>query len=155
MFLPPTHPLRNVMKIFMNIFCLSFSFRGMKIDSFPFLSLASISVQLESALNSLYQRQPSRGVLRKMCSENVQQIYRITPMPKCDLLNLHLNMGVLLLITWLSEICLMSLVALFWNFQLLWSHSKNIWMSALVTIIITFELLIINYYYNYNYKKSQ
>ena len=129
--------------------------RGMKIDSFSFLSLASIIVQLESALNSLYQRQPSRSVLRKMCSENMQQIYRITPMPKCDLLNLHLNMGVLLLITWLSEICLMSLVVLFWNFQLLWSHSKNIWMSALVTIIITFELLIINYYYNYNYKKSQ
>ena len=30
------------------------------------------------------QRQPSRGVLRKRCSENVQQIYRRTPMPKCD-----------------------------------------------------------------------
>ena len=30
------------------------------------------------------QKQPSRGVLRKRCSENMQQIYR-TPMPKCDL----------------------------------------------------------------------
>ena len=30
------------------------------------------------------QKQPSRGVLRKRCSENMQQIYRITPMPKCD-----------------------------------------------------------------------
>ena len=30
------------------------------------------------------QKQPSRGVLRKMCSENMQQIYRRTPMPKCD-----------------------------------------------------------------------
>ena len=28
--------------------------------------------------------QPSRGVLRKSCSENMQQIYRRTPMPKCD-----------------------------------------------------------------------
>ena len=27
---------------------------------------------------------PPKGVLRKRCSENVQQIYRITPMPKCD-----------------------------------------------------------------------
>ena len=30
------------------------------------------------------QKQPSRGVLRKRCSENMQQIYRRTPMLKCD-----------------------------------------------------------------------
>ena len=30
------------------------------------------------------QKQPSRGVLRKMCPENAQKIYRKTPMPKCD-----------------------------------------------------------------------
>ena len=77
----------------------------MKIDSVAFLSLASVIVQLESALDSLYQRQPPIGVLREMCSENMQQIYRRTPMPKCDLLNLHFNMGVLLLIKLLSEIC--------------------------------------------------
>ena len=29
------------------------------------------------------QKQPSRGVLKKKCSENIQQIYRRTPMPKC------------------------------------------------------------------------
>ena len=29
-------------------------------------------------------KQPSRGVLRKRCSENMQQIYRRTPMPTCD-----------------------------------------------------------------------
>ena len=28
--------------------------------------------------------QPSRGVLKKSCSENMQQIYRRTPMPKYD-----------------------------------------------------------------------
>ena len=28
------------------------------------------------------QKQPSRGILRKKCSENMQQIYRRTP--KCD-----------------------------------------------------------------------
>ena len=28
--------------------------------------------------------QPPSGVLRKTCSENMQQIYRRTPMPKCD-----------------------------------------------------------------------
>ena len=31
------------------------------------------------------QKQPSRGVLRKRCSENMQQIYRRAPMPKCDI----------------------------------------------------------------------
>ena len=31
------------------------------------------------------QRQPSRGVPRKRCSENMLQICRRTPMPKCDL----------------------------------------------------------------------
>ena len=30
------------------------------------------------------QKQPSRGVLKKRCSENMQQIFRRTPMPKCD-----------------------------------------------------------------------
>ena len=30
------------------------------------------------------QSQSSRGVLRKRCFENMQQIYRRTPMPKCD-----------------------------------------------------------------------
>ena len=28
-------------------------------------------------------KQPSRGVLRKRCSENMQQIYKRTPIPKC------------------------------------------------------------------------
>ena len=30
------------------------------------------------------QKQSSRGVLGKKCSENMQQIYRRTPKPKCD-----------------------------------------------------------------------
>ena len=32
----------------------------------------------------LFQKQPPRGVPRKRYSENMQQIYRRTPMPKCD-----------------------------------------------------------------------
>ena len=32
----------------------------------------------------LVRKQPSRGALRKRCSENIQQMYRRTPMPKCD-----------------------------------------------------------------------
>ena len=30
------------------------------------------------------QKQPTRGVLGKRCSENMQQIYQRTPMSKCD-----------------------------------------------------------------------
>ena len=30
------------------------------------------------------QKQPPRGAPRKRCSENMQQIYRGTPTPKCD-----------------------------------------------------------------------
>ena len=30
------------------------------------------------------RKQPSRGVLKKRCSENMQQIFRRTPMSKCD-----------------------------------------------------------------------
>ena len=36
------------------------------------------------AVSSKSQKQPSRCVPRKRCSENMQQIYRRTPMPKCD-----------------------------------------------------------------------
>ena len=32
----------------------------------------------------LWQKQPLRGVFKKRCSENMQQIYRRTFMPKCD-----------------------------------------------------------------------
>ena len=30
------------------------------------------------------QKQPPKGCSKKRCSENMQQIYRRTPMPKCD-----------------------------------------------------------------------
>ena len=38
-----------------------------------------------------FQRQPPRGVLRKRCSEYMQQIYRRTPMPKCVSIKLLCN----------------------------------------------------------------
>ena len=34
--------------------------------------------------NINFRKQPSGSVLKKRCSENKQQIYRRTPMPKCD-----------------------------------------------------------------------
>ena len=50
----------------------------------------SFSEKFEYVLNEWYpsiisySKQQSRGVLSKRCSENMQQIYRRTPMPKCD-----------------------------------------------------------------------
>ena len=37
------------------------------------------------------QKQPSRGVLKKSCSENMEQIYRTTPMPKRDFNNVAIE----------------------------------------------------------------
>ena len=46
--------------------------------------------------DKVLQKQPSRGVPRKKCSENMQLTYRRTPMPKCDFNKSHFAMGVLL-----------------------------------------------------------
>ena len=54
-------------------------------------------MQLEGVQHSLYQKQASRGVLRKMISENmhaVNFIYRRAPKPKCNILNSQFDMGV-------------------------------------------------------------
>ena len=37
------------------------------------------------------QKQSSRGVLNKRCSENMLQVYKRTPMPKCDFNNVASN----------------------------------------------------------------
>ena len=42
------------------------------------------------------------------------------------------------LITWLSEICLTLLIALFWNFRLLFSDSNSIGMPTLTTLNISY-----------------
>ena len=60
--------------------------------------LTPFQMQLESVLNRLYQKQPSRAALRKMCSENMHAanfIYQRTPMEKCNLLNSNFDMRVL------------------------------------------------------------
>ena len=43
-----------------------------------------LSYQLLINFLNYFQRQPSRSVLRKRCSENMQQFYKRTPIPKCD-----------------------------------------------------------------------
>ena len=37
------------------------------------------------------QKQPPRGVLKRRCSGNMQQIYKRTPMPKCGFNNVALQ----------------------------------------------------------------
>ena len=45
----------------------------------------SLSNQLFSKLfQRIFQKQASKGIFKNRCSENMQQIYRITPMRKCD-----------------------------------------------------------------------
>ena len=46
--------------------------------------IKNISVML---CQNVAQKQPFRGVLSKRCSKNMQQIYRVTNMPKCDFKN--------------------------------------------------------------------
>ena len=108
------------LKIFLPYFLLTFSEKYQISTTFPFswssnkfpdlpgvetflplvfmtCKLTSFQMQLESVLNSLYQKQPSRSVIRKICSENMHTtnfIYRRTTMPKCNLLNSHSDMGV-------------------------------------------------------------
>ena len=43
-----------------------------------------VQITPELIKNCFSQKQPSRGVLRKSCSESMQQIYRRTLMSKCD-----------------------------------------------------------------------
>ena len=55
-----------------------------------YMSIISISPKFFK----IQEKPPSRCVLRKRCSENMQQIYRRTPMPKYDFnkveISLHL-----------------------------------------------------------------
>ena len=53
--------------------------------------LAFIEALIITVHARFFQEQPSKGVLRKRCSEKMQQIYR-TPMPNCDLLKSHFGM---------------------------------------------------------------
>ena len=47
------------------------------------ISLLLLVAETITFISSMNQKQPSRGVLKKACSENMQQIYRSPPMPKC------------------------------------------------------------------------
>ena len=66
------------------------------------IELINIDI-IVNVINSIIfkmQKQPLRGFLEKRCSENMLQIYRRIPMPKCDFnkvaKQLYFGMGVLL-----------------------------------------------------------
>ena len=64
------------------------------VASFSFGALASLIYFVISSLTStsnLPQKQSFIVVLRKSCSENMQQIYSKTPMQKCDFNKVHSN----------------------------------------------------------------
>ena len=88
------------------------------------------------------QKQSSRGVLRKRCSENMQQIYRRTPMSKCGFNKLHFRMGVLLYIKFAA--CIFSehiflitpLDGCFW-YRLFSTLSSCIWNGVNLHVVET------------------
>ena len=59
---------------------------GLYAPHFPSLAYDTQSTFFPSVTYLVFkcQKQPSKSVLRKSCSENMQQIYRKRPMPKCD-----------------------------------------------------------------------
>ena len=93
-------------------------------------------------LLNISQKQSSRGVLRKRCSENMQQIYRRTPMSKCEFNKLHFGMGVLLYIKFAA--CIFSehiflitpLDGCFW-YRLFSTLSSCIWNGVNLHVVET------------------
>ena len=80
-------------KVFTGNYSVAVSlFTGSEVTSFSILSSYDSKLFSWSYNSEIFiiifawniQKQPSRGVLRKSCSENMQQIYRRTPMSKCD-----------------------------------------------------------------------
>ena len=68
-------------------------------DPHSLLKIRSPSVNVLSNIMTYYshknanrQKQPVRGVLRNRCSENIQQIYRRTPLLKCDFTKVALQL---------------------------------------------------------------
>ena len=69
------------------IFCYTTAFSGFfrrRADLFTYLLVNPRNFHKPLTRGNLDQKQPLRGVLGKKCSENMQQIYRRTPMPKCN-----------------------------------------------------------------------
>ena len=65
----------------------TFHISNLKQGNFKYYRALSI---MKKELKKQYARkQPPRGIPKKRCSENMQQIYGRTPMPKCDIALRH------------------------------------------------------------------
>ena len=53
-------------------------------DKDRIITICKIILSCNAMLTAHLQKQPSRGAFWKRCPENMQQIYKRTPMPKCD-----------------------------------------------------------------------
>ena len=70
-------------KYFQQMQLLRFYKDTTKVSSLPLFKITTKSTNF-LCVKKKTQKQLSRLGLRKSCSENLQQIYRRTPMPKCD-----------------------------------------------------------------------
>ena len=75
------HHLVNYSRV---IFAIYFCYKAFKVKRF---SKIYNFKKINDLIDYYGQNQLSRGVLRKRCSEIMQQIFRRTPMPKCDFNN--------------------------------------------------------------------
>ena len=63
---------------------MKYSLPTILIEGTNLFGIKSLNIRFSKYQKQWHQIQPSRGVPRKRCSENIQQIYRRTPMPKYD-----------------------------------------------------------------------
>ena len=69
---------------YLNIFILIFPKATGRFRTQTFKSSPTSYSKVSTFLSTNLQKQPPRSVLRKRCSENMQQIYRRALIPKCD-----------------------------------------------------------------------
>ena len=72
---------RGQIRFIISVFFLHCHYSGISVSYFDELKIIGID---NLGLSDNEQSQPPSGVLSKRCSENMQQMYRRTPLPKCD-----------------------------------------------------------------------
>ena len=88
-------------------------------------------------ISNAFQKQPSRGFLGKRFSENIQQIYRRTPMSKCDFNNVAKQL------CWncTSALVFSCKVAAYFQNTFSW---KYLWMALLLISAVNLQCFIEN-----------
>ena len=72
---------RGQIRFIISVVFLHCHYSGISVSYFDELKIIGID---NLGLSDNEQSQPPSGVLSKRCSENMQQMYRRTPLPKCD-----------------------------------------------------------------------